>query len=87
MTASRRMRLTVTDYGSVVIRYWDDLRDSMVEREFSVPRLTGTAYVREGDRQVCDGLASMGRTLLCTAAQLPDVIRSEYRRMRRAERR
>ena len=34
--------------------------------------------------QVCERLASTGSTLSCTRAELPDVIRREYRAMRRA---
>ena len=60
-----------------------------VERVFTCPDDGG--YVREkmsnGDwRQVCEKLASMGSTLSCSnRSRLLDLIRAEYRAMRRAE--
>jgi hypothetical protein len=58
----------------------------VIEREFMRP--IGGIYVREKVgtewRQVCDALAPTGPTLTCEADQdLADVIRQEYRRMKR----
>ena len=60
-----------------------------VERVFTCPDDGG--YVREkmsngSWEQVCDKLASMGSTLSCSSrAALVELIRREYRAMRRAE--
>ena len=60
-----------------------------VERVFTCPEEGG--YVREkmsngSWEQVCDKLASMGSTLSCSSRdRLLDLIRAEYRAMRRAE--
>lgn len=78
--------------GSVTVSYdtegyeGEDVRR---ERTFFCPANGG--YVREttdsGDcPQVCDGLSNRGSTLDCpNRAKLPDMIRREYRAMRRAE--
>ena len=59
---------------------------------FYVSGAGGSRYVRYTDeqgspRQVCRRLASTGDTLMCDPAREPlaDVIRREYRAMRRAE--
>lgn len=60
-----------------------------VERVFTCPDDGG--YVREkmsngGWEQVCDKLAGRGSTLSCSSRdRLLDLIRAEYRAMRRAE--
>ena len=60
-----------------------------VERVFTCPEDGG--YVREKMRngnweQVCDLLAGRGNTLSCSSREkLIDLIRAEYRAMRRAE--
>ena len=80
--------------GSVTVSYdstgWRG-EDVRVERTFFCPTTGG--YVREYDDkgqypQVCDGLSNRGSTLDCPSrAKLPDMIRREYRAMRRAEKR
>jgi hypothetical protein len=87
---ARRMRLTVYASGHVEITYRDPITDETVTRRFSANAGDGTrsVYVVEhlpGGRttQPCGALAATGDTLLATRASLPDVIRSEYRRMRR----
>lgn len=88
-----KMKLTVNDAGNVTLAY--DTEDFMgeiarVEREFSCPVDGG--YVREYNPktldwdQVCDRLASRGSTLIASnRVELPNIIRREYRAMRRAE--
>ena len=71
--------------GTVSIDY-DDVIGDRVEREFICPVEGG--YVRErvgnGYRQVCERLSSGGSTLMVSNRKsLIDVIRSEYRAMRR----
>ena len=62
-----------------------------IERTFTCPEEGG--YVREkmsnGNwEQACDKLAGMGNTLSCSSRdKLIDLIRAEYRAMRRAEKR
>lgn len=72
--------------GRVTVEY-DDYDGERAERTFTCPPSGG--YVRElvrGEaKQVCDGLARMGNTLFCNSRDaLPALIRSEYRKMRRA---
>lgn len=81
-----KMQLTRRAAGAVVIEYDDELRDTRVTREFFVRG----RYVYEDmgnglDRQVCDRLQNRGTTLISDLDHLPDVIRREYRAMRRAE--
>lgn len=90
MTTTKRMTLTTSiGGGHVTISYTDAYTDKRVERTFGAP--TGReGYVveldgRGGSRQVCDELASTGNTLMCSAERLPEVIRREYRAMRRGE--
>lgn len=74
---------------SIVIAEYDDcITGERRHREFMVPASGG--YVREwvrGDwKQVCDGLSDRGATIYLNAGgDLLAVIRSEYRAMRRAE--
>lgn len=70
------------------LRY-DDERGRRVERDFFAP--PGGGYVREGwsdPRQVCDRLGSTGATLVWDPASGPlvELVRREWRAMRRAER-
>ena len=63
---------------------YDDVMGERVERVFWIAQTTDeTAYVREGDSQVCDALASTGDTLRAAPNTLIDVIRKEYRAMKR----
>ena len=88
-----KMQLTINDAGNVTLAY--DTEDFMgeptrVEREFTCPVDGG--YIREYNPettewdQVCDRLANRGSTLIASnRTVLADVIRREYRAMRRAE--
>jgi len=82
-----KMHLAVDDVGRVEIRYRDWI-DRDCERKFTCPPDGG--YVVEllpsGDTtQVCDLLAHRGPTLLCPSRDaLQEMIRREYRKMRRA---
>lgn len=78
--------------GSVTIAFdtvGHDGEDIRRERTFFCH--TNGGYVRECDEkgrylQVCDGLSNRGSTLDCPSVdKLPDMIRREYRAMRRAE--
>ena len=80
----KRMKLEDTWTG-VRITYWDTLEERMISRHFTAPS-GRVGYVSEGDGQVCEELAGMGRTLMASADTLARVIRREYRAMRRAER-
>lgn len=90
-----RTRFTKDDAGRVTIAYDDELHWTgeavRVERTFTCPHEGG--YVREYRKegaweQVCDKLESTGNTLSCSSRdKLMDLIRAEYRAMRRAEKR
>lgn len=82
-----RRRATIVDNGRrVTLIYSDDFGDT-VTREFWIPNVTGRAYVREGDKQVCYGLCRLGNTMTVDPGErLVDVIRKEWRAIRRAER-
>lgn len=89
---SKRMRLIVEPSGHVEITYLDYYTDEMVTRRFSCPSATETRYVVEHlgsgrTGQVCEEIASTGSTLRSTRQHLPELIRAEYRAMRRAEKR
>ena len=83
-----KARITSDAGGYVTAEY--DIDDQRVTRVFCCPEKGG--YVREqygnGEwKQVCDGLAARGATLYCSSrAKLLDMIRTEYRAMRRAAR-
>lgn len=80
-------RITATDDRHVTLTYTDELGDE-ITREFWAPRVEGSAYVCEGDRQVCDYLATRGSPLMVgPATPLVSVIRREWQRARAAERR
>jgi hypothetical protein len=75
--------------GNVTIKYLDCFGD-LCERTFSTTSPFDHSSVLElfdngQTAQVCERLSSMGWSLTSTRASLPDVIRREYRRMRRAE--
>lgn len=84
------MKTTITsdESGYVTISY-DDKYDGRVTRRFFCP--TDGGYVRESDAmhtypQVCERLANTGSTLMCSSRdQLINLIRREYRAMRREE--
>jgi hypothetical protein len=85
-----RMRLTVDSAGRVTLTYTDPIDDVRRERTFVAPEAGG--YIRELRRdgsstQPCGALASTGDTLIGSRADLPAIIRREYRRMRREYRR
>ncbi len=88
-----KAKFTIDSIGRVTISYDDETLDGVirVERTFTCPEDGG--YVREylsnGElKQVCDRLASMGSTLMCSSrADLPALIRREYRALRRFEKR
>jgi hypothetical protein len=86
-----KTRIETTDNGNVKITYTDYWTDEDRTRTFFCPDEGG--YVREwlkhgNNTQVCDQLAHRGPTLRCTnRADLPEMIRREYKAMRRAEKR
>jgi hypothetical protein len=88
-----KAKFEIDQIGRVTLSYdsedWDG-ETIRVTREFTCPPDGG--YVRErrdGDwKQVCDKLAAMGSTLMCSSREkLAELIRREYRAMRRAEKR
>lgn len=65
---------------------FDDISGERIDVVFHAP--TEGGYVRAGQQQICEKLGTRGITLkLVAGAQLIDVIRSEYRAMRRSEKR
>lgn len=87
-----KAKFTTDPVGRVILSYdvedYDGVR--RVERTFTCPLDGG--YVKEyrnGEwRQVCNRLAHTGNTLTCSSRdKLLDLIRREYRAMRRAEKR
>lgn len=80
---SRRARF-IDNGRSVTLVYADPYTGDEVTREFWIPNVSGSAYVREGDKQVCVGLCRLGNTLTVEPGQrLVDVIRAEWRSARR----
>ena len=82
-----KMRITTDNSGRVTISY-DSQFGERIQRTFSTAGIDG-GYVIEltdsGSQQVCDRLTSRGDTLRCSSrANLPALIRQEYRAMRRA---
>lgn len=88
MKTTQRTKFKV-DSESVTVTYRDEFYGETVTRTFYVRGEFG--YVREimsggrQDIQVCERLAGMGNTLLCSKKNLGQVIRREYRAMRRQE--
>ncbi len=88
-----KTKITTDEVGRVTVEYdsQDWTGDVRRVRTFFCPSNGG--YVREVDSrgqypQVCDRLAGSGATLYCKSSDgLPDLIRREYRAMRRAEKR
>lgn len=81
-----RTKFDTSSPGTVVVTYEDPMRaGETIERIFTVRRDGERGYVFEttarGDRrQVCEGLASAGSTLIADVDTLPAVIRREHRR-------
>lgn len=70
--------------GNRVMAQFDDISGDRIEVEFHAPAEGG--YVRAGSQQVCEKLGTRGSTLMWSGkALLIDLIRREYRAMRRAE--
>lgn len=83
-----KTRFTQHDSGAVTIEYDRDEQDSRIARTF----FASGGYVYESlpngeRRQVCDRLSTRGSTLTAPndSAKLINVIRREYRAMRRRE--
>ena len=67
------MKTTFKLYGhTVILRAIDPMTGEPMVREFSIPMSGG--YIREGDSQVCQGLAHRGNTL--TADDAHDLLRT-----------
>lgn len=85
-----RMKLITDDINGRVYLSYTDERGERAYRTYSTTSRDGFGGVirLHDDRrtsQVCERLSSTGRALSCTRAELPAVIRREYRAMRRAE--
>ena len=71
---------------TVSLSYDDEFTGERRTREFWIPRNDGLKYVREGDKQVCEGLCNRGYTLSVREAdELLPLIRAEWKRARAAE--
>lgn len=78
------IRATASNY--VELSFDHPMTGERVTREFHCPRNGG--YVREGDKQVCGELSSMGYTLrVDDETELLPLIRREWRAAQAAERR
>ena len=78
------IRQTAT--GSVSLTATNPMTGEVETQEFWVPSRGG--YVRSGDNQVCEYLASTGNTLsVRDPAHLLPLIRAEWRRARETEQR
>ena len=86
-------RTTITAHSdrSVTLSFTDLVTDQPITMEIWAPSTTtgGQSYVRyNGDKQLCNGLSSRGETLSYRdGTKLVDLVRSQYRSMRAAERR
>ncbi len=81
-----RTTICATRSNYVEMSYDHPLTGDRTTREFHCPRNGG--YVREGDKQVCAELSTMGITLrVDDEAQLLPLIRREWRKAQAAERR
>ena len=78
-----KAKITTDAQGYVTLSFDHALSGERVTETFSCPLDGG--YVRDSKgRQVCDALATTGSTLRCSGRDnLINVIRREYRRMRR----
>ncbi len=83
--------ITAQDDRHVYLRFESSDTGDMIEMEIwaPIPGASGWSYVRyNGDKQLCNGLASMGETLSYKdGTRLIDLVRREYKAMRAAERR
>ena len=75
--------------GHVTLEY-TDADGARHSRTYSTTGRDGRGYVidvdgKGGSRQVCERLASTGSTLMASRDTLPEVIRREYRAMRRSD--
>ena len=86
-----KTRIKTDTSGRVVVQYDDVITGKRRCRVFICPVEGG--YVAEvfpdgNTSQVCDGLSRSGSTLTCRSRdELVDLIRREYRKMRRMEKR
>lgn len=81
-----KTKFTINRDGSVTVEYSCHMTEVRVSRTFLCPPNGG--YVREkgGGRQVCTALDFTGPALVSPSrAELPALIRREYRRMRAAD--
>lgn len=83
--------ITAHDDRRVTLAFDDLLSGNRITMEIwaPAPREGGSSYIRyNGDRQLCYGLSSTGGTMSYTAGtKLVDIVRREYRAMRRADKR
>ena len=83
--------ITANSDLSVTLKFISAVSDEMVTMEIwaPAPGASGQSYIRyNGDKQLCNGLSGSGETLSYQAGtQLVDLVRSQYRAMRAAERR
>ena len=81
-----RTTILATHSNYVEMSYDHPLTGDRITRTFHCPRNGG--YVREGDKQVCAYLSSMGYTLrVDDETELLPLIRREWRKAQAAERR
>lgn len=83
--------ITAHDDRHVSLAYDDLLSGERIKLEIwaPVPREGGSSYIHyNGDKQLCHGLSGSGNTMTYPAgARLVDIVRREYRAMRRADKR
>jgi hypothetical protein len=73
---------------TVALTFDDEFTGERRTREFWVTRSAGRKYVREGDKQVCDGLSHFGNTLQVNDAdELLTLIRKQWKAIQAADRR
>ena len=86
-----KTRITADDFGRVTVEYDDAIDGKRRSRFFSCPLAGGYVYEifdNGTNSQVCERLSHSGSTLICHSRdELVDLIRREYRRMRRQEKR
>ena len=91
MPKPKRMKLTVDEFGRVTIRFYNELFDEHRRHTYTCPEKGGyvVEILADGSTiQPCRKLAHTGHTLIATSrADLPDLIRREYRALRRETRR
>ena len=83
-----RTKISLNSDGTVTVQYQTKISNDIYARDFMTQ--PGAGYVRErfGNdwHQTCDKLMPYGAALTCPNREsLIDVIRAEYRAMRRAE--